>query len=160
LLSKWLFKLLNEQGMWQELLHNKYLHSKTLSHVQVKPTDSPFWKGIMNVRDEFFKRGYFKISDGQNVRFWEDPWLQKVSLAYQYPSLYAIVNNKNKSVAEVMANNPLQITFKCVFRGERWETWLDLVSRLMNIQLSDESDKFSWSCWNYALEAIIKMLLL
>jgi hypothetical protein len=131
--------------MWQELLHNKYLHSKTLSHVQVKPTDSPFWKGIMNVRDKFFKRGYFKIGDGQNVKFWEDPWLEKVSLADQYPLLYAIVNNKNKRVAEVMANNPLQITFKRILRGERWETWLDLVSRLMNIQLSDESDKFSWS---------------
>jgi hypothetical protein len=111
LLSKWLFKLLNEQGMWQELLHNKYLHNKMLSQVQVKPTDSPFWQGIRNGRDEFFQRGYFKIGDGQNVRFWEDPWLGKVSLADQYPSLYAIVNSKNKRVAKVMANNPLQITF-------------------------------------------------
>jgi hypothetical protein len=31
LLSKWLFKLLNEEGMWQELLQNKYLNDKTLS---------------------------------------------------------------------------------------------------------------------------------
>jgi hypothetical protein len=33
LLSKWLFKLLNEEGVWQEILHNKYLQSKTLSQV-------------------------------------------------------------------------------------------------------------------------------
>jgi hypothetical protein len=69
LLSKWLFKLLNEQGMWQELLHNNYLHNKTLSQVQVKPMDSPFWKGIMRGRDEFLKRGSFVLGDGQNVRF-------------------------------------------------------------------------------------------
>jgi hypothetical protein len=25
LLSKWLFKILNKDGMWQELLHNKFL---------------------------------------------------------------------------------------------------------------------------------------
>jgi hypothetical protein len=31
LLSKWLCKLINENGVWQQLLHNKYLHSKTLS---------------------------------------------------------------------------------------------------------------------------------
>ena len=43
LLSKWLFKLLNEEGVWQELIHNKYLNSKTLSQVTAKPTDSPFW---------------------------------------------------------------------------------------------------------------------
>jgi hypothetical protein len=59
--------------------------------------------------------------------------------------MYAIVNNKNKRVAEVMANNPLKISFNHVLRGEHWETWLDLVSRLMNIQLSDEPNKFSWS---------------
>jgi hypothetical protein len=34
LLSKWLFKLLSEEGVWQELLSNKYLRSKTLSQVQ------------------------------------------------------------------------------------------------------------------------------
>jgi hypothetical protein len=47
LLCKWLFKLLSEEGVWQELLKNKYLRGKTLSQVQAKPTDSPFWKGIM-----------------------------------------------------------------------------------------------------------------
>jgi hypothetical protein len=31
LLNKWFFKLLNEEGVWQELLHNKYLSQKTLS---------------------------------------------------------------------------------------------------------------------------------
>jgi hypothetical protein len=47
LLSKWMFKLLNENGMWQELIHNKYLKTKTLSQVQAKPTDSVFSKGIL-----------------------------------------------------------------------------------------------------------------
>jgi hypothetical protein len=31
LISKWLFKLLSEEGVWQELLFNRYLGSKTLS---------------------------------------------------------------------------------------------------------------------------------
>ena len=31
LLSKWLFKLLNEEGVWQELIQNKYLRDKTLA---------------------------------------------------------------------------------------------------------------------------------
>jgi hypothetical protein len=52
--SKWLFKLLPKEGVWQELLHNKYLRGKTLSQVQDKPTDSPLWKGLMGVKDDFF----------------------------------------------------------------------------------------------------------
>jgi hypothetical protein len=51
---------MNEQGVWQELIQNKYLHSKTLSQVIAKPTDSPFWKGLMKVKEEFFARGKFK----------------------------------------------------------------------------------------------------
>jgi hypothetical protein len=34
---------MNEEDMWQELLYNKYLGSKTLSQVSAKPTDSPFF---------------------------------------------------------------------------------------------------------------------
>jgi hypothetical protein len=54
LLAKWLFKLMNEEGMWQKFLYKKYLGSKTLSQVSAKSTDSPFWKGLMNVNDELF----------------------------------------------------------------------------------------------------------
>jgi hypothetical protein len=54
LLSKWLFKLLNEEGIWQELLTNKYLYSKSLAEVNMKPTDSPFWKCLMKVKEDFF----------------------------------------------------------------------------------------------------------
>jgi hypothetical protein len=42
LLSKWLYKLMNEEGVWQELIQTKYLKHKTLSQVSAKPTDSSF----------------------------------------------------------------------------------------------------------------------
>jgi hypothetical protein len=42
LLNKCLFKLLSEEEVWQELITNKYLQSKTLSQVKAKPTDSAF----------------------------------------------------------------------------------------------------------------------
>jgi hypothetical protein len=50
LLRKWLFKILSKEGVWQEMLTNKYLCGKMLSQVQAKPTDSPFWKGIMGLK--------------------------------------------------------------------------------------------------------------
>src|SRR4051812_8783119 len=69
LLRKWLFKLINEQGVWQELFQNKYLKDKTLSQVSAKPTDLPFWKGLMGVKDDFFKRGLMVVGNGHNTRF-------------------------------------------------------------------------------------------
>jgi hypothetical protein len=114
LLIKWLFKLLNEEGMWQELLQNKYLKNKNLAQVEAKPTGSPFWKEISRWKDEFFKRGSFVICDGHTTRFWEDAWLGITSLANQYPSLYAIVRHKNIRVADVLNQTPSNIAFTSV----------------------------------------------
>jgi hypothetical protein len=54
LFSKWLFKLLSKEGVWQELLYNKYLNGKTLSQVQAKPIDFPFLEGAYGVKDDLF----------------------------------------------------------------------------------------------------------
>jgi hypothetical protein len=42
LLGKWLFKLLIEEGMWQNILKRKYIGPKALSQVLWKPGESHF----------------------------------------------------------------------------------------------------------------------
>jgi hypothetical protein len=42
LLSKWLWKLFNEKGDWQNLLHHKYLKKANLGQVEAKLGDSHF----------------------------------------------------------------------------------------------------------------------
>lgn len=92
LLSKWLFRLSTEtDGMWAQILRNKYLQTKTLAQVTVRPNDSPFWKGLMRTKDTFFRRAKFVVGNGTTTRFWEDTWLGEMPLALQYPSLYNIV---------------------------------------------------------------------
>lgn len=118
LLSKWLYKLMNE-GVWEEIIQNKYLKTKTLSQVTAKPTDSPFWKGLMNVKDEFFKRGSLVVGNGQNTRFWEDTWLGDLPLKDQYPTLYNIVNHTNVTVAHVMGSAPLNIGCRRALSGNK-----------------------------------------
>ena len=57
LLSKWLFRLVNEDGMWQSILKRKYLQNKTLTQVEKKKGHSHFWSGLMEVKDLFFENG-------------------------------------------------------------------------------------------------------
>jgi hypothetical protein len=159
LLSKWLFKLINEQGVWQELLQNKYLKNKTLSHVSAKPTDSQFWKGLMSVKDDFFRRGVMKVENGQNTRFWEDTWLGNRPLCDQYPSLYCIVNHTNVSVAHVMNELPLNIGFRRALSDNRWDRWAHLVGRLMEVQLSENDDTFHWNLTQSGLFTVKSMYL-
>ena len=92
LLSKWLFKLSSEtETTWAQILRNKYLQSKTLAQVTVRPTNSPSWKGLMRVKPLFFNRAKILVGDGANTRFWEDRWLGETPLALQYPTLYNVV---------------------------------------------------------------------
>ncbi|VAH70650.1 unnamed protein product [Triticum turgidum subsp. durum] len=75
LLSKWVYKLLSENGVWQEIIRNKYVGSNAISQVHWKPGDSHFWSGLMKAKELFFQFGTFSVRDGSQVRFWEDTWL-------------------------------------------------------------------------------------
>jgi hypothetical protein len=141
------YKLLTEERLWQELLHNKYIKDKTLSQVQGKPTDSPFWKGLMRVKNEFFNRGSFKVGDGTSVRFLEDIWLGDSSLANQYPSLYNIVQRKNVFVANVLAHSQ-------ALPGNKWNEWLHLCQ-----SLSNQPDRFVWKFTKTGAFTITSMLM-
>ena len=94
-MSKWLYRLsVENDGMWAQILHNKYLQSKTLSQVTARLNDSPFWKGLMRTKGLFFHRTKFLVGNGMTTKFWEDTWLGETPLAIQYPSLYNIVQCK------------------------------------------------------------------
>jgi hypothetical protein len=58
-------------------IKKKYLHSKSLAKVKVKPLESPFWKGLMKVKEDFLCRDSFTVGNGQDTRFSEDVWLGK-----------------------------------------------------------------------------------
>jgi hypothetical protein len=89
-----MYKLLNEDGMWQELLRNKYIKDKTLGSYVKKPTDFHFWKSLMNIRDSFIELGSFKIKDGSQTRFWYNTWLGDKPLKEKFPLLFNIVRSK------------------------------------------------------------------
>jgi hypothetical protein len=87
LLSKWLFKLINENGVWQNLLRKKYLSNKSLTQVQYKPGDSHFWNGLMKVKDEFLAGQISKCKMGSKPDFgkifgWEIDLLERLIPAF------------------------------------------------------------------------------
>ena len=55
------------------------------------------------------------------------------------------MQQKNVTVANVLAHVPLHIGFRRVLTGDKWTTWLNLCQRLMMVQLNDELDRFVWN---------------
>jgi len=157
LLSKWLFKLLNEEGLWQELLRNKYLKDKPLGCCTKKPTDSHFWKGLMKVKDTFLSLGTFKVKDGSQTRFWFDTWLGNKPLKDKFSTLFNIVRRKQDSVASVLASAPLNISFRRNLVGRNLWDWLRIVASLQDLNLQGERDKFIWSLHSSGIFSVKSM---
>ena len=101
LLSKWIFKLLTEDSVWQSLLRNKYLGHKQLTSVEAKPTDSHFCKSLMKVKKVFSQFASFKVENGEPVRLWEHKWIGDMPLSAMYPRLFNIVRHKDATVDAV-----------------------------------------------------------
>jgi hypothetical protein len=89
----------------------------------------------MKVKEEFFSRASYNIGNGMNTKFWEDTWLGNKSLAEQYPSLYNILKCKQVSVANVLNQNPLNISFRAYFKRKLLET-LVAISTTSNVGTS------------------------
>ena len=126
MICKWLYKILSEDGVWHELICNKYLHSKSLSRVRARPTDSPFWKGLLKVKDEIFKRGSFLVGNGESTRFWKDIWLGIRPYRTNIPRYIEI---KKVTVASVLAQAPpVNISYRRILTGNRWQRWVHLLA--------------------------------
>jgi hypothetical protein len=161
LLSKWIFKLVNEDGLWQEILGTKYLKNKTLSQVEKKKGDSHFWSGLMEIKNLVLERGRFKVQDGSQTRFWEDLWIGNGPLMKKYPSLYNIVRNKNASVAQVLSTVPLKVSFRKALVGDNWDKWLQLVGGTLAVHLNEHRDFFVWNCSkSFSVKALYNDILI
>ena len=53
LLSKWLWRLENSCGIWQDIIKKKYLKGARVISAMAKKGDSQFWKGLMEAKDNF-----------------------------------------------------------------------------------------------------------
>jgi hypothetical protein len=99
-LSKW---ILNEDGIWQQVLKKKYLKGRMLSQVEKKNGDSHFWADLMEVKDLVLQRGGLEFKMAPRLDSGRIGGKGKDPLMVKYPNLYNIVRKKNVSVAQVLS---------------------------------------------------------
>ena len=96
LLSKFIFKLCNEEG--QNLLRNQYLRTKILSQVKKSVGVSHLWMGFMRESSNLMfehKSNFGRINGCREA------------LKLQYPNLSNIVHRKHATLAGVVSHSNL-----------------------------------------------------
>jgi hypothetical protein len=91
------------------------------------------------------KMGYqWKVGDGRNIKFWEDRWFGSCSLAIQYLEVYFLVNEQNKTIADLWDGSSLKMTFRRCFDHRLMMQWLEIQQISQTIILSSIKDSLIW----------------
>ena len=76
---------------------------------------------------------------------------------HQYPYLYCIARRKNKIVTHVLNTRPLNISFRRALVGDRLRLLLELVTKIMSVELGDQDDSFIWCLTKHAFFTVKSM---
>ncbi|WVZ49681.1 LOW QUALITY PROTEIN: hypothetical protein U9M48_001018, partial [Paspalum notatum var. saurae] len=142
LLSKWPFKLCNEDGLCQKLLRNKYVKDKPLAEVEKKTKRFSFLERSYGSQGSVPKP--WKLVSKNQLRFWKDIWLDNQALKFRYPILFHIVRKKHATVANVLSSSPLNISFRRGLVGNKFLEWHNLVASLIHVKVEEDTDIFMW----------------
>ena len=77
LVSKWWWKLENEQGIWQDRAHANYIKDLCIGQIKHRHDDSPIWTDLLKIRHIYMNRKKFQVYNGKGP-IWLDAWHGKV----------------------------------------------------------------------------------
>uniref|UniRef100_A0A453F4P8 Reverse transcriptase domain-containing protein n=1 Tax=Aegilops tauschii subsp. strangulata TaxID=200361 RepID=A0A453F4P8_AEGTS len=144
LLTKWWWKLETQQGLWQDVIHAKYLRNDMVPSVKSKFGDSPIWKAIMKVKEIYLAGREVILNSGNVARVWNDPIRGDTPLRDKFPALFSICNYQEITVAE-FRNFEGNDLFRRNLHPPLTDQWNDLVKVVNSWHLSDEADQISWT---------------
>ncbi|GJX71519.1 RNA-directed DNA polymerase, eukaryota, reverse transcriptase zinc-binding domain protein [Tanacetum coccineum] len=87
-----------------------------------------------------------KLGNGENTRFWEDPWKGGVPLKNLFPRIFSLEMDKSISVASKLADSSGCTSLRRIPRGGIEHAQMEeLHSFLDNTILSDMQDRWRWT---------------
>lgn len=144
LLCKWLWKMENSHGSWQEMLSRKYLQRQVLSENKRIAGESHFWQSVSPIFQQYTKR---IVGDGAKTQFWEDIWTGTQPLAVRYPRLYNITFSKHKAVKQVKDEGLDSICFRRTLYEETAAQLDETKIFWDSFEFSEELDGMRWLTW-------------
>jgi hypothetical protein len=81
-LCKWWWKLETEQGLWQDIVKDKYLRNKSVATVTAKFNDSPCWKSLLKIKNTYLVGRKVNHRSGNICRHWKDSINDEIPFAF------------------------------------------------------------------------------
>ena len=135
LLGKWIWRFANEtNALWRNVIRWKFGEERGgwVSCAFRGASGISVWKEIRKEWDIVFPHAVFSLGNGRRMHFWKDAWCGVEALCVSFPSLYALVDNKEVLVAELWDSSKEEGGWTpCFIRSfNDWE--LDEILSLLN----------------------------
>jgi hypothetical protein len=135
---------LDDNKIWKQIIDSKYNVSNPNIFACSVSGASPFWKGVLWAA-KAAKMGYmWKVGNGRTIKFWEDHWFGSCSLAIQFWEVYFLLNEQNKTIAELWDGVSLKMTFRRCFDHKLMLQWFEIQQIAQTILLNDSKDCLIW----------------
>lgn len=144
LLTKWWWKLDTGEGLWQDIVRNKYLKKSSVACVKQKFSDSPAWKNLLKIKDYYMAGRSVIIKSGDVARIWHDPIAGQPPLKVTYPELFSISNFPDDTIAQ-FRDRGLEGVFRRRLSGPLATQFGGFVKMIEETHFPDEKDKIEWA---------------
>jgi hypothetical protein len=90
LMMKWIWKLYqNAQGLWADLIRDKYLGDRDLFASEVPTHGSQFWRAILKIKWLFKLGARHHVRNGKQTFCWQDWWSGSGPLHLRFARLFS-----------------------------------------------------------------------
>ncbi|WMV18045.1 hypothetical protein MTR67_011430 [Solanum verrucosum] len=114
LLMKWLWRFASqEQALWKETIKARFgMENLWITNLSTQPYGSGVWRSIRNLWIKLFNKCKIKVGNGGRTLFWEDKWVDKVTLRNRFPILFNMSLQKEATIREMRDNQGWDLRFR------------------------------------------------
>ncbi|WMV55620.1 hypothetical protein MTR67_049005 [Solanum verrucosum] len=117
-----------------------------ITNLATQPYGSEVWRSIINLWIKFFNKCKIKVGNGGRTLFWEDKWVDQVTLRNRFPILFNMSLQKEATIREMRDNQGWDLRFRRHLND--WE--VNKIVELLNIlgqckDLNTNEDSLFWN---------------
>jgi hypothetical protein len=134
----------DKDKIWKKLVDYKYNTSNPNIFTCKELGVSNFWKGVIWAARVAKMGNRWQVGNEVKIHFREDVWLESSSWAIQYWEIYCIINEHNKTIAELWNGTDLKCTFRRCVDMRLFLMWEEVVNIASTLTLSSAEDELIW----------------
>lgn len=123
-----------------------------MPHIAPRQNASNFWRGFVNVKDQFHDGLIWRVGNGEHVRFWRDRWISGIDSLENYVNVSLSRDEREARVAAFVCDNGNWNTQRfCHFLPD------DITSKIISMQPPSHNASPDCLAWRHSTDGMFSV---